>query len=279
MRRYAGFTRSFTRFSPAVFSGQLRAIARKDRVILKTLALRTFQSIEERVSALPWQDVAQALDERGFACTGPLLMTDECQTLVALYTDPTRFRSRVVMAQHGFGRGEYQYFDHPLPEIVARLRECLYPRLAPIANAWNERLREERRFPPTLQELHAECRAVAQVRPTPLLLRYGVDDYNCLHQDLYGKIVFPVQLAVLLSQPGADFEGGEFVLTEQRPRMQSRVEVVPLARGEGVLFAVKNRPVAGRRGDYRVQMRHGISRVRAGERLTLGVIFHDAQAQ
>ena len=186
------------------------------------------------------------------------------------------FRSRVVMARHGFGRGEYQYFALPLPETVAQLRAASYPQLVPIANAWAERLQQAREWPATLAALHEQCRALGQVRPTPLLLKYGPDDYNCMHQDLYGELVFPLQLAVLLSEPGEDFSGGEFILTEQRPRMQSRAEVVPLRRGTGVVFAVQQRPVSGVRGNYRVNMRHGVSRVRSGERFTLGVIFHDA---
>jgi hypothetical protein len=233
-------------------------------------------TIDARIDALPWSRMADDLDARGFACTGPLIAEDECRAVAALYDDASRFRGRVVMARHGFGRGEYQYFAEPLPEIVLRLREAAYPHLAPIADAWAARLKDERRFPKTLAELRAECLAKGQSRPTPLLLRYGEGDYNCLHQDLYGEIVFPLQLAILLSQPSEDFEGGELVLTEQRPRMQSRVEVVPLRRGEGVVFAVNHRPVLGSRGDYRVAMRHGVSRIRRGQRVTLGVIFHDA---
>jgi hypothetical protein len=232
--------------------------------------------IAERVARLDWDRAARDLDARGHATTGPLLGRAECRRLAALYADDARFRSRVVMARHGFGRGEYKYFEHPLPALVGELRAAAYPRLAPIANAWAERLGDERRFPRTLEALHDDCRAAGQTRPTPLLLRYGPDDYNCLHQDVYGELVFPLQLAILLSAPGEDFEGGEFVLTEQRPRMQSRVDVVPLGQGEGVVFAVRHRPVAGTRGDYRVAMRHGVSRLRAGERFTLGVIFHDA---
>jgi hypothetical protein len=225
---------------------------------------------------LDWTRIATDLDARGYACTGPLLDAPTCRELAALYDDDARFRSRVVMARHGFGRGEYKYFERPLPTIVTELRKAAYPHLAPLANAWAERLGAERRFPATLDALEAECREAGQTRPTPLLLRYGPDDYNCLHQDLYGDVVFPLQLAVLLSEPGEDFEGGEFVLTEQRPRMQSRVEVVPLRRGEGVVFAVHHRPMEGARGTYRVNMRHGVSRIRRGERFTLGVIFHDA---
>jgi hypothetical protein len=221
--------------------------------------------------------LAPDLDARGFACTGRLLDDDACRAIAATYDDDARFRSRVVMARHGFGSGEYKYFDHPLPGVVAALREEAYAALAPIANAWADRLRGGRRYPLTVAALHDECRAAGQTRPTPLLLRYGEGDYNCLHQDLYGDVVFPLQLAILLSEPGEDFDGGEFVLTEQRPRMQSRVEVVPLRRGDGVVFAVHHRPVDGTRGTYRVTMRHGVSRLRRGQRFTLGIIFHDAK--
>jgi hypothetical protein len=228
-------------------------------------------------AAVRWDDLAAELDLRGFARTGPLLSAAECRALAALYDDDARFRSRVVMERHGFGRGEYKYLADPLPARVAALREAAYPRLVPVANAWAERLGREARFPETLAGLLDACRAAGQTRPTPLILRYREGDYNCLHQDLYGDVVFPLQLAVLLSEPGEDFDGGELVLTEQRPRMQSRVEVVPLRRGEGVVFAVSQRPVRGTRGDYRVTMRHGVSRLLRGERFTLGIIFHDAK--
>jgi uncharacterized protein len=234
-------------------------------------------SIERRVAALPWQAMHADLDLRGFATTQQLLTPNECRGLRELYPQPAHFRSRIVMDRHNFGRGEYQYFAYPLPPLVVAVREAAYPPLAAIANAWAERLGQERRFPAQHAELKAECERVGQVRPTPLLLRYGAGDYNCLHQDLYGELVFPLQLAVLLDQPGEDFSGGELVLTEQRPRMQSRVEVVPLQRGDAVVFAVRERPVAGSRGDYRVQMRHGVSRLHGGDRHTLGVIFHDAE--
>lgn len=233
--------------------------------------------MRDRVASLDWARIGEELDRHGAAATGaPLLAPGECRALAALYAQEEGFRSRIVMARHGFGRGEYKYFAEPLPSPVAALRESLYPRLAPIANRWAETLGEARRYPPTLAAFRAECHAAGQTRPTPLLLRYGPGDYNCLHQDLYGALAFPLQVAVLLSAPGRDFGGGEFVLTEQRPRMQSRVEVVPLAQGEGVVFAVRHRPVQGTRGPYRVAMRHGVSRIRAGERFTLGVIFHDA---
>jgi hypothetical protein len=234
--------------------------------------------VTERVSGLPWPALAATLDERGFATVPGLLTDAECTELVARYDDATQFRSRVVMARHGYGRGEYQYFANPLPAVVSALRAAIYPHLAPVANAWAERLRQDEaaRFPSTLEELQAVCHAAGQTRPTPLLLKYGAEDYNCLHQDLYGDVVFPLQLTVLLSDPRADFSGGEFVLTEQRPRRQSRVEVVPLARGDAVIFAVRHRPALGPRGSHRVTMRHGVSRIRAGSRFSLGVIFHDA---
>lgn len=229
------------------------------------------------VSQLDWTAVAAALDARGYAVLPELLPASECQALAALYAEETHFRSRVLMSRHGFGRGEYQYLKYPLPPLVGALRAALYPRLAPVANAWAERLREKRRYPGDLESFLARCHAAGQSRPTPLLLRYGAGDYNCLHQDLYGEWVFPLQLTVLLSRPGREFTGGEFVLTEQRPRRQSRAEVVPLALGDAVVFAVHHRPVAGTRGDYRVNLRHGVSRLRSGERYTLGIIFHDAE--
>ena len=199
------------------------------------------------------------------------------QGFAASYADAGRFRKRIVMASHGFGRGEYQYFAYPLPRVLQTLRETLYARLAPIANRWHERMRVDTRFPGTHAEFLARCHAAGQARPTPLLLRYGAGDFNCLHQDLYGEHVFPLQVAVLLSRPGQDFSGGEFVLTEQRPRMQSRVEVVRLEQGDAVVFAVNSRPVDGTRGSYRVNMRHGVSRLHGGQRHTLGLIFHDAK--
>jgi hypothetical protein len=228
-------------------------------------------AIAARVAALPWARVAEELDAQGVAPLGPLLTPEECAALVALYAEESRFRSRIVMARHGFGRGEYRYFANPLPPLVAALRRALYAPLAPIASRW-----EETAYPPTLDAFTARCHAAGQRRPTPLLLRYGPGDHNCLHQDLYGAVAFPLQAVVLLGAPGRDFTGGEFVLTEQRPRMQSRVEVVPLAQGEAAVFAVHRRPVRGTRGTYRVTMRHGVSRVRSGTRFTLGVIFHDA---
>ena len=226
---------------------------------------------------LDWQRIASELDEHGCATTGPLLTAKACAQLIESYDDDTHFRSRIVMARHGFGQGEYKYFAAPLPQTVANLRTRFYPPLAEIANRWNASLGIAARFPETLDAYLARCHKAGQTRPTPLLLRYGPGDYNCLHQDLYGEHVFPLQLAILLSEPGSDFTGGEFVLTEQRPRHQSRVEVVPLRRGEGVLFPVHHRPVAGTRGTYRVTMRHGVSRLRSGHRMTLGIIFHDAK--
>ncbi|MCB4820951.1 2OG-Fe(II) oxygenase [Roseicella aerolata] len=234
-------------------------------------------TIERRITALDWPRIAGELNAHGAATTGPLLTPGECAELAALYPGESGFRSRIVMARHGFGRGEYKYFAQPLPPLVAGLRAALYPRLVPVANAWNEALGTPRRFPAELAAFTAECHAAGQTRPTPLLLRYGPGDYNCLHQDLYGETIFPLQVAILLSEPGRDFEGGEFVLTEQRPRMQSRAEVVPLRQGEGVAFAVHHRPVQGTRGTYRVMLRHGVSRIRTGERFTLGIIFHDAR--
>ena len=232
--------------------------------------------IANRIAALDWSRIPADLDGFGAAPTGPLLTPAECAALAALYPGEDGFRSRVVMARHGFGRGEYKYFANPLPPLVVGLREGFYSRLAPVANGWNAAMGLPRRFPPGLAAFTAECHAAGQARPTPLLLRYGPGDYNCLHQDLYGEQVFPLQVAILLSEPGRDFAGGEFVLTEQRPRMQSRAEVVPLRQGEAVVFAVHHRPVRGTRGVYRVMLRHGVSRVRSGERFTLGVIFHDA---
>jgi hypothetical protein len=223
-----------------------------------------------------WTRIAAELDEQGWAVLPGLLTTDQCTATAALYDREDGFRSRVVMARHGFGKGEYKYFAYPLPPLVARLRSGLYPRLAPIANGWQERLGQEMRFPESHEEYLTRCHAAGQTRPTPLLLRYGAGDYNCLHQDLYGEQVFPLQVAVLLSAPGVDFTGGELVLTEQRPRQQSRAMVVPLARGDGVAFAVNQRPARGTRGDYRVTLRHGVSKLHAGQRHTLGLIFHDA---
>ena len=225
---------------------------------------------------LDWQAIGDELSAHGCALIERLLAPADCRALADLYADDRQFRSRVVMERHGFGRGEYRYFAYPLPVMVAELRSAFYPQLAPIANRWHEAMGIDVRFPDAHADFLARCHAAGQVRPTPLLLQYRADDYNCLHQDLYGEHVFPLQIAILLSAPGDDFTGGEFVLTEQRPRMQSRVEVVPLQQGDAVIFAVHHRPVQGTRGAYRVNLRHGVSRIRSGQRHTLGVIFHDA---
>jgi uncharacterized protein len=233
--------------------------------------------IADRVAALDWSVMAKELDAYGCAVTAPLLTPDECEELAALYPSDAPFRSRVIMARHGFGRGEYKYFAYPLPDPIAELRTALYPPLAEIANRWNEAMGIEVRYPAGHRAYLDRCHKAGQPKPTPLLLQYGLGDYNCLHQDLYGEHVFPLQATVLLSRPDAHFHGGEFVLTEQRPRMQSRAEVVPLAQGQAVIFPVHHRPVQGTRGVYRVNMRHGVSRIRDGRRHTLGVIFHDAK--
>ena len=232
--------------------------------------------IARRLAALDWPAIGASLDARGHATTGPLLGADECAGLVALYGQAERFRSRVTMQRHGFGRGEYQYFAYPLPPLVEALRQAAYPRLAKVAHRWNGLLGRDAALPATLDEYLARCHAAGQARPTALLLKYGAGDFNCLHQDLYGPLVFPLQLTLLLSRPGADFIGGEFLLVEQRPRAQSLGEVVPLVQGEAVIFAVSHRPAQGARGPYRVALRHGVSRLRSGQRFSLGVIFHDA---
>jgi hypothetical protein len=235
------------------------------------------KTVDTRVDSLDWATVSTDLDASGWALIDALLSHEECREIADLYTnDAGVFRSRVVMARHGFGRGEYKYFAYPLPDLVTYLRSALYRRLAPIANRWNASMGIDVRYPDVHAAFLERCRKAGQVRPTPLLLQYGPGDYNCLHQDLYGEHVFPLQVAILLSEPGKDFAGGEFVLTEQRPRMQSRAEVVPLHRGDAVVFAVHNRPVQGTRGTYRVNLRHGVSRLRSGHRYTVGVIFHDA---
>jgi hypothetical protein len=237
---------------------------------------RRLKPAAERVDRFDWQGIGRDLDQQGNAMMEQLLSPEECRRIAGLYPNDDIFRSRIVMGRHGFGRGEYKYFSYPLPDLLSELRTAVYPHLVPVANRWNDAMGIDTHYP----EQHAVflecCHNAGQVRPTPLLLQYGVDDYNCLHRDLYGELVFPLQLAILLSDPGADFTGGEFIMTEQRPRMQSRPIVVPLRQGDGVLFAVHNRPVQGTRGTYRVNMRHGVSRVLSGRRHTVGIIFHDA---
>jgi hypothetical protein len=234
-------------------------------------------TVAERIAAVDWQRIATDLDAHGCAVMSVILSAEECVKLKETYAAENLFRSRVVMERHGFGRGEYKYFAYPLPELIEGLRAALYPQLSIIANRWNKRLGIDVRFPAEHAAFLDRCHKAGQTRPTPLLLQYGEGDYNCLHQDLYGEHVFPLQVAILLSAPGEDFTGGEFVLTEQRPRMQSRAEVVPLGRGDAVIFPVHHRPVQGTRGSYRVNMRHGVSRLRSGHRYTLGIIFHDAK--
>ncbi|HEU0277432.1 MAG TPA: 2OG-Fe(II) oxygenase [Rhodanobacteraceae bacterium] len=240
------------------------------------VALPPHATVAARVRRLDWLHAQADLDAQGFARLGGLLSACECTALAALYADDARFRSRVVMQRHGFGQGQYSYFAYPLPSMVATLRETLYPHLRDVANRWNAALGLDVRYPPTHAGYLRRCHAAGQSRPTPLLLQYAAGDYNCLHQDLYGDEVFPLQVAILLSAPGDDFDGGEFVMTEQRPRMQSRPMVVPLSQGDAVAFAVNQRPVQGTRGVYRVKLRHGVSQVRRGHRHTLGLIFHDA---
>lgn len=237
----------------------------------------SLQDVMERVKVIDWERVFQGLDVQGNAIIHCLLSQDECQALAGLYTHNDIFRSHVVMSQHGFGRGEYKYFKYPLPDLIVGLRTAIYTRLVPIANRWNTAMSIDARYPEEHADFIKRCHQAGQVRPTPLLLQYGADDYNCLHQDLYGQHVFPLQLAILLSEPNKDFTGGEFVITEQRPRRQSQAIVVPLRQGDGIVFAVHNRPVQGTRGVYRVNLRHGVSRIRSGHRHTVGVIFHDAK--
>ena len=233
-------------------------------------------SAAARVAVYDWQSIAEELDTAGCAILRALLSREECLDLAALYSDERHFRSRVLMARHGFGKGEYRYFKYPLPDLIEGLRTAVYPRLAPIANEWNARMKLDERYPEEHAAFLKRCHDAGQTRPTPLLLKYVPGDFNCLHQDLYGALAFPIQVVVLLAQPGTDFTGGELVLTEQRPRMQSRAEVVPLEQGDAVAFAVHHRPLQGSRGSYRVKLRHGVSRVRSGLRHTLGIIFHDA---
>jgi uncharacterized protein len=245
--------------------------------IIADLAKTSAETSAGRINHLDWQRITKELGEEGSAMLPGILSPRECQTIAALYPDDFLYRSRVVMGRHGFGRGEYKYFKYPLPALIQNLRAALYPQLVPIANSWNQAMRVDARYPKHHIDFIRRCHEAGQLRPTPLLLQYGEGDYNCLHQDLYGEHVFPIQVAILLSKPAHDFTGGEFVLTEQRPRMQSRPEVVPLGQGDGVAFAVHHRPVQGTRGVYRVNLRHGVSRVRSGQRHTLGIIFHDAQ--
>ena len=234
-------------------------------------------TLRDRLEALDWKSIAHSLDERGFARTPPLLTDDECDDLIGMYTDDARFRSRIDMARYRFGLGDYAYFKYPLPPIVREMRTHAYRRLAPIASRWARELRRHERFPPSLRSFTAQCRSQGQQRPTPLLLRYGVEGYNCLHQDLYGGIVFPIQITAFLSRPGVDYEGGEFLLVEQRPRAQSCGTSITANRGELLLFACSDRPTPGKRGTVRVTLRHGVSAITRGERYALGVIFHDAR--
>jgi hypothetical protein len=244
------------------------------RVVTETVVP---SNLAERVAALDWTRVGEELDAHGAAVARAVLSADDCRRLAALYATDEPFRSRIVMGRHGFGRGEYKYFAYPLPDLIGELRTALYPPLADVANRWNEALNSDARYPRDHAAFLDRCHRAGQTRPTPLLLQYGEGDYNCLHQDVYGEHVFPLQVAFLLSAPGRDFTGGEFVLTEQRPRMQSRAEVVALRQGDGVIFPVHHRPVRGTRGIYRVNMRHGVSRLRSGHRHTVGIIFHDAK--
>lgn len=232
--------------------------------------------VARRIDTLDWQRIGQDLDAAGCAVMSKLVSASDCEAIAALYPEDRIFRSHIIMERHGFGRGEYKYFRYPLPDLVGNLRTALYPHLVPIANRWNELMRVPVRFPDQHEAFIARCHAAGQQRQTSLLVQYVAEDYNCLHQDLYGEHVFPLQVAILLAEPGRDFTGGEFVLTEQRPRMQSRAEVVPLTQGDAVIFTTQHRPVAGARGSYRVNLRHGVSRIRSGRRHTLGIIFHDA---
>ncbi len=238
---------------------------------------KSSKALQKEIVSLDWGGIASGLDDYGYAVIGPLLTPEECGSLTAAYGDDGRYRKTIVMEDKGYGSGEYKYFSYPLPPIVEGLREELYPFLASIANRWNEAMSINVRYPGDHESFKARCHAAGQTKPTPLILRYKPGDYNCLHQDIYGEHVFPLQIAFLLSEPGRDFEGGEFVLTGQRTRMQPSVEVVPLRQGEGVIFPVRERPVRGPRGFHRVNMRHGVSRIRSGERFTMGVIFHDAE--
>jgi hypothetical protein len=240
-------------------------------------ARRAARSAEARVADHDWRALVSELNNHGCVIMEKLLSSEECREIASLYPHEEHFRSHVVMARHGFGKGEYRYFRYPLPDLIEGLRSALYPHLASVANDWNQRMNVAQRYPSDHAAFLKRCHDEGQTRPTPLLLQYGPGDFNCLHQDLYGALAFPLQVAILLSEPGEDFTGGEFVLTEQRPRMQSRAEVVPLTRGDAVIFAVHNRPVQGTKGHYRVNLRHGVSRLRSGRRHTVGIIFHDAR--
>ena len=231
----------------------------------------------QNIPAYDWQKIGAELDQFGATILENIISPQDCHEITAGYHTLAAFRTVISMRKHGFGRGEYKYYANPIPALILNLRQKLYPQLAPIANRWSERLGSDVRFPPTHDAFLERCHAAGQTRPTPLILQYVEGDYNCLHQDIYGDIAFPLQVAILLSEPEKDFTGGEFVLTEQRPRMQSRAEVVPLRQGDGVVFAVNDRPMQGTRGDYRVKMRHGVSRIRSGQRHTLGIIFHDSR--
>jgi hypothetical protein len=245
--------------------------------MINIMQIKRPPGIAQRVESFHWDTIHAELDSCGSATVGPLLSPEQCKALISGYDSEDRYRSRVVMARHGFGRGEYKYFAYPLPPVIAELRESLYPYLAAIANRWNEAMGLDVRYPAEHQDFKARCHEAGQTKPTPLILKYGSGDYNCLHQDIYDEHVFPLQVAFLLSKPNEDFTGGEFTLTEQRPRMQSRVEAVPLEQGMGVIFPVRHRPVKGTRGTYRVNARHGVSRVRSGQRFTVGIIFHDSK--
>ncbi|MDI6935085.1 2OG-Fe(II) oxygenase [Serratia sp. Se-PFBMAAmG] len=233
--------------------------------------------LSNRLQSIDWVDIRAQLDAYGCARIQGLLDPETCDEMASLYPESERFRTHIHLARHGFGKGEYKYFSYPLPDKITRLRTALYPELATIANVWNEKMNVDVRYPAEHKTYLETCHARGQVRPTPLLLQYVEGDYNCLHQDVYGDLVFPLQVAFLLSEPGRDFTGGEFVMTEQRPRMQTRPEVVSLQKGDAVIFAVHHRPVQGTKGVYRVNMRHGVSKIRSGRRHTLGIIFHDAQ--
>ena len=233
-------------------------------------------SIERKLSGYDWKEIAQELDRDGQSVLLNLFSLDECNKISNMYDEEQHFRSRIYMAKYGFGKGEYRYFRYPLPNLIGQHRQAIYPYLAKMANDWNQRLGIDKVYPPELKALLEECWDGGQTKPTPLLLKYDPGDYNCLHQDLYGDLVFPIQVAVLLSAPGEDFTGGEFVIVEQRPRMQSRADVIHLQKGDAVIFAVHSRPVNGSKSTYRVNLKHGVSRIKTGRRYTLGIIFHDA---